>query len=187
VPFLSLLPALSGLAEPANLAGLLALGSSLTWPLLRNRRVILGVQVVGSLLFAVHYLLLGAPTAAAMCATGALQGLALVLLVDRRKRIGVVGVTLAASAMVTALTWMGVPSLLSLAGQVMSGLGRLQVNTQRLRQCFLISVLFWTSHNLMVGSVFGLASDALSITSLILGLWRNRDTAHGSEFKRAAA
>src|SRR5690606_41186161 len=73
--------ALPILAEPANLVGVLALGSSIAWPLLRHRRAILGVQVLGSLLFGLHYLLLGA---AAMCVMGAVQGVALVVLIDRR-------------------------------------------------------------------------------------------------------
>lgn len=168
------LPSAAALLEPANLAGFVALGSSVTWPLLRGRRSILGVQVAGSLLFALHYLLLGAPTAAAMCVMGALQGIALVVLIGRRKRIGAVGATLAVSAAVTALTWTGLPSLLSQMGQLMSAVGRLQMDTQRLRLWFLASVGFWVTHNLMVGSVFGLASDTLSLTSLLLGLWRNR-------------
>lgn len=132
------------------------------------------MQVAGSLLFALHYLLLGAPTAAAMCVMGATQGLALVILVERRMRIGVVGGTLAVSAAVTALTWTGVTSALSQTGQLMSAIGRLQMDTQRLRLWFLASVGFWMTHNLMVGSVFGLASDSLALTSLLLGLWRNR-------------
>ena len=59
---LSLLPSPTFLLEPANLAGLVALGSSVTWPLLRRRKAILIVQVAGSLLFGLHYLLLGAST-----------------------------------------------------------------------------------------------------------------------------
>lgn len=184
---LSILPRAGVLTEPANLAGVLALGSSVTWPLLRHRRAILGVQVLGSLLFGLHYLLLGAATAAAMCVMGAVQGVALVVLIDRRQRIGVVGATLAVSAMVTAATWTGVPSLLSQAGQAMSAVGRLQLDTQRLRKWFLVSVVFWASHNLMVGSVFGLASDTLSLTSLLLGLWRNRSRASATNLRDAPA
>lgn len=184
---LSLLPSPAFLLEPANLAGLVALGSSVTWPLLRRRKAILIVQVAGSLLFGLHYLLLGAATAAAMCVMGALQGIALVTLVERRHRIGVVGATMAIGALVTTLTWSGLPSLLSQAGQAMSAIGRLQLDTQRLRMWFLISVVFWCSHNLMVGSVFGLASDTLSLTSLLLGLWRHRAAMAAPRLRDAAA
>ena len=92
--FSALLPSVAALTEPANLAGLIALGSSITWPQLRHRKAILAVQVAGSLLFGLHYLLLGASTAAAMCVMGALQGIALVVLIERRHRVAVVGATL---------------------------------------------------------------------------------------------
>lgn len=171
---LSTMPSAATLLEPANIAGFVALGSSITWPLLRRRKAILAVQVAGSLLFALHYILLGASTAAAMCVMGAMQGVALVVLIDRRQRIAVVGATMAIAAVVTALTWTGLPSLLSQGGQAVSAIGRLQLDTQRLRLWFLVSVAFWCSHNLMVGSVFGLASDTLALTSLLVGLWRGR-------------
>lgn len=184
---LSFLPSSAFLLEPANVVGLVAVSSSITWPLLRRRKAILIVQVAGSLLFGLHYLLLGASTAAAMCVMGALQGVALVTLIHRRQRIGVVGATMAIAALVTALTWNGLPSLLSQGGQAMSAIGRLQLDTQRLRLWFLVSVLFWCSHNLIVGSVFGLASDTLSLTSLLLGLWRHRATASAPQLRDAAA
>ena len=183
----SILPPIAALSEPANIAGFVALGSSVTWPLLRRRKAILAVQVAGSLLFGLHYLLLGAVTAAAMCVMGALQGVALVLLIDRRQRIGVVWLTMAIGALVTAFTWTGLPSLLSQGGQAVSAIGRLQLDTQRLRLWFLASVGFWCTHNLIVGSVFGLASDTLALTSLLLGLWRNRAAAATAPRLRDAA
>nr|WP_246523442.1 YgjV family protein [Neoroseomonas eburnea] len=189
-PFVSfpfILPPAAAFLEPANLAGFVALGSSITWPLLRDRRAILGVQVLGSLLFGLHYLLLGAATAAAMCVMGALQGVALVILMDRRKRVGVVTASLLLSALVTAFTWAGLPSLLSQAGQALSAIGRLQFDTQRLRKWFLVSVVFWSTHNVMVGSVFGLASDTLSLTSLLLALWRHRAGARAARLRDATA
>ena len=43
----------------ATIVGAIALAASCTWPLLQRRQAILMVQVAGSLLFALHYLLLG--------------------------------------------------------------------------------------------------------------------------------
>jgi hypothetical protein len=173
VSLLSLFPAASTLAEPANLAGIAALACACTWPLLGQRKAILSVQVLCSLLFALHYLLLGAPSAAAMCMAGVVQGLAVVIFVRRGPRIGIVGGTVALSVLATAATWTGLPSLLSQFGQLAGAIGRLQMDTQRLRLCFMASVLFWTAHNLMVGSIFGLGSDTLSLTALLLGFWRD--------------
>ena len=184
---LSLLPSLATMPDAATIAGFVALGSSVTWPLLRRRRAILVVQVAGSLLFALHYLLLGATTGAAMSVMGAVQGIALVVLIDRRKRVGVVLASMAVAAIVTATTWNGLPSLMSQGGQAMGAIGRLQLEPQRLRLWFLASVGFWCAHNLMVGSVFGLASDTLALSSLLLGLWRNRAAAAAPQLRDAAA
>lgn len=160
--------------DPATIAGGLALAACCIWPLLQSRKAILSIQVVGSLLFSLHYLLLGATTAAVMCLAGVLQGMAVVLLNSRAARIGVVGGIVAITMGATALTWAGLPSLFSQLGQLAGAIGRLQIDTQRLRLCFVVSVLFWTAHNLLVGSIFGLGADTLSITALAIGLWRNR-------------
>jgi hypothetical protein len=160
--------------DPANLAGALAVCCSCTWPQLRRLKAILAVQVIGSALFALHYLLLGAPTAAAMCSAGAVQGLAAALIARRRLRIGVYGAAVAGGVALTLATWSGLPSLLAQCGQLASAAGRLQRDLQRLRLCFLGSTLIWVSHNLLMGSVWGLASDTLTLTSLVAGLWRNR-------------
>jgi hypothetical protein len=165
---------LAWMLDPANLAGAFAVCCSCTWPLLRQRRAILGVQVVGSGLFALHYLLLGAPTAAAMCAAGVVQGLAAALVSGRALRLGLFAAALAGAAALTLATWAGLPSLLAQCGQLGSAAGRLQRDLQRLRLCFLGSLVFWVSHNLLMGSVWGLAADTLSLTALIAGLWRNR-------------
>lgn len=165
---------LAWMLDPSNLAGALAVCCACIWPQLRRRKAILAIQVAGSGLFALHYLLLGAPTAAAMCSAGAAQGLAAALIARRRLRLGVYGAAVAGGVALTLATWSGLPSLLAQCGQLGSAAGRLQRDLQRLRLCFLGSTLFWVSHNLLTGSVWGLASDTLTLTSLVTGLWRNR-------------
>lgn len=165
---------IASLMEPANAVGTAALATTCIWPLLARRQLILVVQVVGTVLFALHYLLLGSPTAAAMCTLGVAQGLAVVLLSQPKQRIAAVGATLFVSLAATALTWTSLASLFSLFGQTAGAVGRLQLDTQRLRLFFLVSVAFWCIHNLLVGSVFGLCADTLSVTGLMVGLWRNR-------------
>jgi hypothetical protein len=174
VSIADLLPSAATMLEPANLVGAIALVTTCTWPLLRERRAILAVQVTGAVLFALHYLLLGSPTAAAMCALGVVQGLAVLLLPRREWRIAAVSATVLVSLAATATTWSGLASLFSQLGGIAGAAGRLQSDTQRLRLFFLLSVVFWCAHNLIVGSVFGLFADALSLTGLLLGLWRNR-------------
>lgn len=160
--------------DAATLAGAAAVAINGSWPLLHSRRRILALQVLSSLLFGLHYFLLGASTGAAMCLAGAAQGLAAVLLRGRAARLGVFGATVAAGLTVTAATWSGLPSLCAQGGQLLSAAGRLCRSAQSIRWCFLAAEGFWVAHNLMVGSRWGLASDALAVSMLALGLWRAR-------------
>ena len=158
----------------STVVGALAVAVNSSWPLLRHRKRILAVQAVGSSLFGVHFLLIGSSTAAAMCAAGIIQGVTAAVVARRGVRLGIVGATLLAGASVTLLTWHGLPSAFAQAGGLFSASGRLQRDAQRLRWLFLGSEMCWTTHNLMVGSPWGLTSDTLAITLLTAGLWRGR-------------
>ena len=158
----------------STVVGALAVAVNSSWPLLRNRKRILAVQAVGSSLFGFHYLLIGSGTAAAMCAAGIIQGVTAAVAGRRGVRLGIVGATLLAGVATTLLTWHGLPSAFAQAGGLLSASGRLQRDTRRLRWLFLGSEMCWTTHNLMVGSPWGLTSDALAITMLTAGLWRGR-------------
>jgi Bacterial inner membrane protein len=160
--------------DPAALAGALAVAVGCTWPLYRNRTLILSLQLAGSLLFAVHFLLLGASTAAAMCGAGIIQGASAILARRRFVRLSFFGASIAFGLATTIATWSGIPSLCAQTGQLLSATGRLQRSPQTIRWCFLASEMFWTSHNLMVGSHWGLTSDTLAFTVLGIGLWRGR-------------
>ena len=43
---------------------------------------------------------------------------------------------------------------------------------QAIRWSFLGSEVFWVSHNLLVGSRWGLTADTLAVTTLVIGLVR---------------
>ncbi len=159
----------------STVVGALAVAVNSSWPILRNRKRILAVQAVASSLFGVHFLLIGSSTAAAMCAAGIIQGITAAVFVRRGVRLGIVGATLLAGMAVTLLTWRGLPSAFAQAGGLFSASGRLQRDAQRLRWLFLGSEMCWTTHNLMVGSPWGLTSDAVALTMLTAGLWRGRN------------
>lgn len=156
----------------STVVGAAAVAVNTSWPLLRNRKRILAIQAVGSSLFGLHYLLIGSGTAAAMCAAGIIQGVTAAVVARRSVRLGIVGATLLAGFAMTVLTWHGLPSAFAQAGGLLSASGRLQRDAQRLRWLFLGSEMCWTTHNLMVGSPWGLTSDALAVTMLTAGLWR---------------
>lgn len=154
--------------------GALAVAVNNSWPVLRNRKRILLVQVTGSSLFGLHYTLIGSSTAAAMCAAGIAQGAAAVLIARRGPRLAVFAATILAGLTATALTWHGATSVLAQMGGLLSASGRLQRDVQRLRWLFLCSEACWTAHNLLAGSPWGLTSDAVAVTMLVTGLWRGR-------------
>lgn len=184
---LAQIPPLSTLMTPANIVGAIALSASFTWPLLARRNAILAVQICGSLLFATHYWLLGSPTAAAMCAFGIVQSVAVLLLARRWQRTAAVGATVAVSLGVTALTWTGLPSFFAQLGQMGGAMARLQPDVWRLKLCFLVSAVFWCAHNITVVSVFGLMSDAMALSGLAIGLWRMRRAAAPEQARAALA
>jgi inner membrane protein len=159
---------------PATFAGALGVLANVAWPLQRERRTILALQCAGASMFGLHYLLLGAPTAAAMCVAGIVQGVSAVAIANRALRLSIFATTIAAGLTVTIATFAGVTSLLAQTGSLFTATGRLQRTAQSIRWCFLAGEIFWTTHNLIVGSPWGLTSDTLSVTMLVIGLWRGR-------------
>lgn len=179
------MPSLLALPDAATIAGAAAVAINASWPVLRSRERILALQVLSSLLFGLHYALLGARTGAAMCLAGAAQGLAMALLRGQAARLGAFGAAVAAGLTVTVATWSGLPSLCAQGGQLLSAFGRLRRSAQSIRWCFLAAEGFWVAHNLMVGSRWGLASDALAVSMLAIGLWRARRGADRRAGERA--
>jgi hypothetical protein len=159
---------------PANYAGALGVLANCVWPLQRERRLILALQCAGALMFGLHYLLLGAPTAAAMCVGSVIQGTSVALIGNRRLQLSIVGAAVATGLAVTVATFAGITSVLAQTGSLLTATGRLQRNVQSIRWCFLAAEAFWTSHNLIVGSSWGLTSDSMAVTMLVIGLWRGR-------------
>ena len=161
------------LLHTSTLIGVLALSVNMSWPLLHGRKRILTVQALGSSLFALHYLLIGAETGAVMCAAAIVQSVTGALVRQRTMRLGIVGMTLVAGVTMTFLTWQGLPSAFAQATGIFSAAGRLQPNTRRLRWLFVGSVLCSLIHNFLVGSLWGLGSDMVSATILAVRIWRD--------------
>jgi hypothetical protein len=159
---------------PATFVGALGVLANCIWPLQRERRVILALQCAGATLFGVHYLLLGAPTAAAMCVGAVIQGVAAATISNRRLQLSIVGATLVGGLAVTVTAFTGLPSVLAQTGSLFTAYGRLQRSAQSIRWCFLMAEAFWTTHNIIVGSPWGLTSDTLGVGMLVVGLWRGR-------------
>jgi hypothetical protein len=174
VTFLSYpLSAPLGALTPVEFLGAAGVACGCLWGLFRSRRTLLSIQCAGALSFALHYMLLGSATGAAACIVGVLQSLA-ALRLSGRPLAAAFGLTGIFAAISVCLTWSGVPSLCAAIGTCFACAGRLQREPQRMRLLFLACSSFWVGHNALMGSVFGLASDALTLTGLGIGLWRHR-------------
>ena len=66
---------------------------------------------------------------------------------------------------IMAFSWHGVASLFASLGLAIISLGRYQTSVIRFRALLVACVPFWAVHNLIVWSVPGLVSDALSFSS----------------------
>jgi len=155
---------LNPVAQGVGFAG--TVGGAL-WPLFRGRSGMLLAQLATNLCFTAHYALLGAGTGAAMNLLSSLQVAAAIPLGTRpRFRIAYLAVLpLVAAAL--ALTWNGLPSVFAALGMTLISVARYQTDVRLFRLAMAVALPCWFAHNLLVGSLPGMLSDA---TGLALNL-----------------
>jgi len=148
-------------AAVAGLAGMLCLAA---WPLFRRRSTMLAIYIGNNLAFAAHYGLLHEWTAVAMNGLMGAQSVVAIWLERRPWLRWAYYAFVPALGSASVATWHGLPSVLAAAATLLSTLGRMQRNETLLRTLMLASTPCWTAHDLMVGSLPGLAADLLSMT-----------------------
>ena len=162
-----------------NALGLLGVVCNIGWPFFRHRSAMLWGQTVGFSAFTAHFLLLGANTGALMSALGGVQAiLAVPLGRSARFRMLYLAV-LPVIAGAVALTWMGLPSVFSGTAMAIISVGRYQLDVVRFRVLMLVCIPFWSAHNVLVGSIPGLISDAFSFAAGAWMLWVTVRQVHG--------
>ena len=128
--------------------------------------------------FSLHYLHLGAFTGTAMCAIALLQNLVSAQAIRPEGRSPLVAPLFAATTLMAAgltlATWTGWPSACAGLGALLATAARLQGDPQAMRRLFLGASLCWAVHNTLVGSVFGLTCDLLTLSGLTLALLRHQ-------------
>jgi hypothetical protein len=139
----------------------------IAWPLFPNRRSMLWCQFGIAAGFTLHYALTGIQTAALLNGLSGLQVLASLAWGESRRSRWIVWGSIPAIGLACALTWSGLPSILSTAGMMLVALGRTQNDPARLRGFVVAGIPFWLSHDLLVGSPLFIA-DAISGA---IGLW----------------
>ena len=154
--------------------GAVALLCACTWPFCRQRRTMLLVQAAGSAALALYFASLGLATAASTGAVSLVQLLMAALIQRRARLMAAYAATIPVSVWLVAASWHGVPSALATLGAILCSIARLQRETKPMMVVSLFAAPFWVAHNLLTGSAFGLALDALSIAGSIVGLLRLR-------------
>jgi hypothetical protein len=167
------LPSIFDAASPAALLGFLAVLVGASWPLFARRGAMLAGQASGTVLFAAHFALLGSTTGALTCLVALTQTAAAWRVRACRRRIAIDGACLVLLGVIAVETWRGWASLFAVAGTALATVGRLERAPQRMRWWFLAGTLTWLGHNALVGSPFGVASDALTIGATAVGAWRS--------------
>jgi hypothetical protein len=149
--------------------GALGMAFGLATGLMPRRELILFASAAAGTCFAAHFYVLGSPTGTAMNLISVVQSLVAACLMSARQRPSWIGgffaATLVAVLAITAWTWTGWPSAFAAAGTALATVARLQHAPQRMRQIFLAASLCWVCHNLVVGSICGLACDLLTVSA----------------------
>jgi hypothetical protein len=124
--------------------------------------MILSIQFGIGALYCVQYFLLGAFSAAGVCAIGATQTSLALAAGDRPwlRRAGLLFLPIVAA--LCFATWSGFPSLFALIGVTLTMLGRLQQDILRLRILQLGSAPFAIGHDMLVGAAPALVGCIIS-------------------------
>ncbi|SMD00527.1 YgjV family protein [Novosphingobium sp. B1] len=150
--------------------GCLALLCIISWPFFSNYRTVVKIQSAGAAAFALYFLLLGSHTAAMACFISCSQLVISASVRDRYVVTRLYGASLILLVFLSVVTWHGIPSALALTGSSLGSLARLQTSTSRMKGLFLVGAPFWLAHNLMVGALFALGTDLVSLASNLAGL-----------------
>jgi hypothetical protein len=153
---------------PAIVLGAGGIACNFMWPLFRRREAMLGAQATACAFFTAHYALIGASTGATMTTLAGMQALAAIPLGSRPgfRVVYLATLPLIAAAMLTS--WHGLPSFFAALGLALTSVGRYQLDVKLFRTLILTSIPAWSVHNVLVGSIPGLCSDAVTLAS---GVW----------------
>ncbi len=139
--------------------------------LCKGRQRIVAIHLVGSIVWALHFGLLGAMTGVAMNAGGVLRQYVFLRRSDRLWAMwsGWPWLFIVLFSLAAALTWQGWPSLFPLGGMIAGTLGLWQLNTRRLRQLCMASPPLWFCYNVVVRSYPGMVTEVCLLIAQIIG------------------
>lgn len=151
-----------------------------------KRKNILKLSLFASLIYTVHYILLGAFTGAAMNFVGATRAYIYFEVKPDRRHIGVLMAFVGISILATLITWHGLISLLPLLSSISGSIAFWQKKPKNIRRWALIGPPLWFTYNAIVGSYPGMIIDTIMFISNLVGEYR-LDFHHKKQVKRRLA
>lgn len=150
-------------------AGLVA---QLMWPMFKARESMLTVQLVASCCYAASYALIEQTTAAAVCILAGIQ-ITIALLAGDRPWLRSMGyVALPMVLAIGVATYSGLPTIFAVMASTMNILGRLQVDTLRMRCIQLGASPFGAAHDVATAAWPNLAGAILSFAIAVAAIRR---------------
>ena len=140
-----------------------------------TRKKILELQSVNSILFFIHYILLGAFPGAVMNLVSLARNQVFVRK-DNQKWASYKAwfyVFILLSLLGLTLSWQGTISILPAVGVIIGTYGVYQENPARIRFLILIACFVWIPYTIVVKSYPGLVSQLVAISGILLGMYRH--------------
>lgn len=134
-----------------------------------NRSVILRLQVVSCLVWALYYFLMGAYSGAGMVLLAALRS----FLFERyRDHEWLLEFFIVIYAAMTIAVWTGPTSILPFFGILLATIALWQQKPKTIRMVSLTPTIFWLPYNFLSGSYMGMAGDLVTFTSVLIAVMR---------------
>lgn len=134
---------------------------------------LMALRTANETFFGVQYIMLGAYTGAAMNFIGVIRNVFFTVMVAKKKNtVPLRFVFSAIFAVFIALTWDGFKSVLSGFAKILSTFAYGASNMFFMRISILITSSCWLVYNLIVKSYAGVISEALTVISIIISLFR---------------
>lgn len=159
----------------AQLIGFFGLASHVLSFQQKTRGKVLLLTMLGCIFWTFHFSLLGFYTAAAVNLIVVVRSFAFYQFENRENPL-MLYVFMLIFVVATTLTWQGLISLLPLIACLLSTYSNWQISAQKIRWFTLPAPLFWFTHNVIAGSIAAMIADTSVFVSIIVGLWRYRQT-----------
>ena len=153
--------------------GFVGLATSILAFQFKKHRGIVLCKMSSELIFALQYILLGAWTAAVLDGISVIRNTLYTNFVKRGRSTAPVILGFCAFVVVTGIvTFDGWLSLLPIAAKLLTTISYGMKNEKLLRFITLPSCVMWSIYNLQVGSLGGALGDALTLISLLIGIYK---------------